>query len=110
MLQCNETVTIVRLIGGKDYETEVITGCSWYDKRIASLGDKGVQMAPTYKVRIPSDRLPKNMPNIGDYIVRGRVPDAIGCIKDLQGYHYGKIMTVGDNRRGNLPHVLVVAG
>lgn len=104
MLMCDEIITLVRP-DGMHYKSEVVSGVSWYDKAVVALQDRGLAASRVTKIRIPADRLPKMLPKTGDLVVRGKGPDNISGLKDLDGYIYAKVMEVSDNRRGGLPHM-----
>jgi hypothetical protein len=48
------------------------------------------------------------MPKVGDILILGEVATALETPADLASYRHVKIMAVGDNRRGRIPHLLVV--
>lgn len=109
MMLCTETITLVRLVKGlKDdtYVCRVISGASWYAKAVVQLESKGLTAANSVKIRIPANLLPDMTPKTGDYAVRGAVTD-ITSLKDLNGMEFVKLLTVGDNRRGQFPHWVV---
>lgn len=113
MLCCNETITIVRHATDRDsdrYTCEVIVGASWYGKRgdhqNASSGS-GEAPHKEYAVRIPAALVPSELPQEGDIIVRGILPEYTGK-KCLSRREWFRISIVGDNRRGRfLPHLVV---
>lgn len=110
MLACNETVTVVRY--DDDAEAYIATefvGVSWFDKTQVKLEDKGLVFANAVKVRIPADVLgDKELPSVGDHVFLGAPDGEITTPAQLAAYHPRKIMAVGDNRRGGLPHVVVI--
>lgn len=107
MLECNETITFVRLIKGKTSDTytcTVVNGASWYEKRITALQDNGLASATEVKVRIPTPNMPSDfIPLVGDFVCRGTV-ESIAKQADLQAYTHFRVLAVGDNRRGHLSH------
>lgn len=111
MLLCNETVTLVRhdrTRTGDSFACTAIVGVSWYAKATvkppSQMGANGVELANTFKVRIPEANLPEGAAlRTGDYLVRG-VVGSVERLADLKDREYFKIMTVGDNRRGRLRH------
>ena len=108
MLACNETITIIRC-NGESYTTVVINGVSWYDKIQAKLESTGMTYANEVKIRIPTASLPDKLPEVGDLVIKGVIPDIPTVPADIAPYKPRKIMAVGDNRRGRIPHVAVTA-
>ena len=86
----------------------VIVGVSWFAKFTivpsVRMGDNGLTAENVVKVRIPAENMPPDaLPQNGDYLVRG-VLASVASSDDLKPYEHFKVMTVGDNRRGNLKH------
>lgn len=111
MLACDKTVTLVRLNeSGEGYSCMTIAGVSWYGKTVVAVQDRGLTAADEVKVRIPVDSLPEGvMPATGDFIVLGAVA-SVAKQSELDAHTHAKVLGVGDNRRGRLPHVAVIAG
>lgn len=112
MLACNETVTLVRC-DGEVYATCQIIGASWYDKTQVVQATNGLQYANIAKLRIPADvadELPM-LPEVGDHVIHGALApgERIATAADLNRYHPRRVVTVGDNMRGRLPHLAVIA-
>lgn len=111
MLMCNETVTLVKC-DGEEYVTTVYEGVSWFDKTQIKLENTGMVYANAVKIRIPDESMPAGalLPEVGDSVVRGTIPEGAVLLtpKDLAAYHPRKVMAVGDNRRGRLPHMVVI--
>lgn len=107
MLACDKTVTLVKC-DGEAYSTTVIKGVSWFDKVQVKLEGAGLAFANATKVRIPDANIPTAMPKVGDILILGEVATALETPADLASYRHVKIMAVGDNRRGRIPHLLVV--
>ena len=108
MLQCSDTITIIRC-SGDSYTSTVIRGVSWYDKTQIKQESTGMTYANVVKIRIPEDVLPDTPPNVGDLVIRGTMAAAPTSPADIAPYKPRKIMAVGDNLRGGLPHVAVIA-
>ncbi len=109
MLGCNETVTVVKC-DGEAYTATVFEGVSWFDKTQVKTENSGLVFANAVRVRIPADAQEgKPLPAVGDHIIRGGLPEGtvIRTPAELAAYHPRKVMAVGDNRRGGLPHVTV---
>lgn len=107
MLMCDETVTLVHL-ADEAYTMAVIRGVSWYAKAKLALEGKGLTAAHVVTVRIPAENLPPGaVLRGGDHLLRGEAAGPIGTPADLAKYEGMKILTVGDNRRGGLPHWVV---
>ena len=111
MLACTETITLVQQEEGVEsdtYRCTVIDGVSWYDRAKAVLQEHGLTAMRETKIRIPESVLPPGVfPQEGNFIVRGEVSE-ITQITGLADYVSIRVMAVGDNRRGRLPHVLVI--
>lgn len=107
MLGCNQTITVVR------YENEVYTktvlrGVSWCGKLKVSVEERGLAGASLFTVRIPSNVLPDGyFPKVGDALALGEIRREITGPADLEPWTHFKALAVGDNRRGNLGHVVV---
>ncbi len=112
MLACTETVTFVRLVKGVDtdtYTVTAVTGASWFNKTRIKTENTGVVYDNAVQIRIPADALPASfLPAVGDYVVRGAVTGTISKRADIEAYAPRKVVAVGDNRRGGLPHVAVI--
>jgi len=99
-----------------------ISGVNWYGGQAVTVGDKGLQSASVYKVRIPGDSAPSNKsfvtPDVykataaaaleaiwtlqgGDVIARGLIDTADP--KNIASEHF-TVIGWADNRRGGLPH------
>lgn len=109
MLACNETVTLIHC-DGENYTTTTVDDVSWYDKTQIKVEGAGLVFSNAVMVRIPAASAPDPLPVVGDQIIKGSLP--VGKIierpADIAPYHPRKIMTVGDNRRGRLTHVVVI--
>ena len=108
MLQCSDTITVIRC-DGERYTTTVIRGVSWYDKTQIKQESTGMAYANVVKIRIPEDVLPDALPNVGDLVIRGTMAANPISPVDIAPYKPRKIMAVSDNLRGGLPHVAVMA-
>lgn len=108
MLGCTETVTVVHC-DGELYTASVFQGASWFDKTQVRTEDKGLVFANAVKVRIPAESIgTAALPRVGDHILRGALTDAVNTPADLAKHGARKILAVGDNRRGQLAHVVVI--
>lgn len=108
MFACDEVITLIKC-DGEDYSTFEIKGVSWYDKVQIGLVGNGFASANTTKIRIPASVIGAGfvMPSAGDHIVRGCVTTPIERPADMKPYNPRRVMRVGDNRRGGLPHIVV---
>lgn len=108
---CDETVMLVKC-DGEEYTTYAIDGASWFDKTQVKLENTGLVFANAVKVRIPAEALSEDMPmpEEGDHIFHGALPEGVSLRTpaELAAYNPRKVMAVGDNRRGGLPHVVVI--
>ncbi len=110
MLYANETITLIKC-DGENYTTNLLVGVSWFDKTKVAMEGPGLAFANVTTIRIPPACLPSGVsPEVGDQVVRGQLPPELTLEKpaDLLPYHPRKVMSVGDNRRGGLPHWAVV--
>ena len=135
MKLCNDTITVFNKRidasnGWNVYIPTVISGVSWYGSVVSGLGDKGLNAANRYTVRIPTDAdfggkyyvVPAEYSaqtlvtgtftlDTGDIIVKGSVTDDTLKPADLKANYSDcmVIMGVTDNRRApNAPHWKVV--
>ena len=134
MKLCNDTITVVNKkwdaeAGYDVYYPTVISGVSWYGEIVSNVGDKGLNAANRFTVRIPADAdfggktyvdpiTYENTGNVtevftlsnGDRMVKG-VIETVTKPADLDNSHYDcmTILGVTDNRRApNAPHFKVV--
>lgn len=106
MLGCNVPVTLVRHIGDKDgdrYECVPVSDVSWFRKEIIAISAEGAKPVNTCVCRIPVSSL-NIAPETGDYLVHGSVQGVNRAPQDFGTLDYMQITSVGDNRRGGLPH------
>ena len=111
MLACTDAVTLVKC-DGETYTATVIDGVSWYDKTQVRAEGTGLVFSNAVKVRIPAAVIPANapLPEVGDHLIHGKLPLGFTMERpaDLAPFHPRKVMAVADNRRGGLPHVVVI--
>ena len=105
MLMAEETVTIYHKTYDPQSRQDRWTGtqypnASWYGKQAVSVGDKGLQSADLYSVRIRTEEALPLSP--GDIVVRGAVSVPISQAVEITGrYPETFVVTaVHDNRRG----------
>lgn len=103
MLGADRTVTVVHYDGG-EYQCSIIEDVSVHQELKHIVSDKGVVAQMVATVRIPEDVLPKRLPEAGDFVVFDRV-EGIADRRDIEMYGHTKVIGVGDNRRGGLPHI-----
>lgn len=103
MLACTETVTLVKHYkeDADRYVCYVLKQASWFAKTVIVTSGEGAKPANTFDVRIFG--VVPTIPAPGDYVVKGTVED-VTKPADLKGREYFRITSVGDNRRGMLPH------
>lgn len=107
MLGCDKTVTVVRY-AGEAYTKTILRGVSWHGKLKVALEARGLTGASLFTVRIPSITLPDGFyPQVGDVLVLGEVRQEVTRPTDLEPWPHFKALAVGDNRRGELAHVVV---
>lgn len=109
MLNCDVTITLVKF-NGTAYSCTAVDGVSWFDKTQIKTENAGLVFANVTKIRIPSGKVPAVLPEVGDHVFKGTLTTGVTISKpsDLAAHNPRKIMSVGDNRRGNLPHVMVI--
>lgn len=107
ILACDEAVTYIAHSGAENadgYAMTLIDGASWYAKRIYSPGD-GAAVSTETIVRVPEENVPQGLRfSTGDYIARGDRTGSAFDPKLLQDPECFQITSIGDNRRGALPH------
>ena len=104
MIACDQTITLVHHIAeenGDAYSCTVLDGASWYSKTVITTSGDGAKPANTYEVRVFGTANISPVP--GDYVVKGIVK-SVTKPADLKAVEYFRITSVGDNRRGSLPH------
>lgn len=104
MIACTETITLIQHTTDTDkdlYTCEVVTASSWYAKTVISTSGDGAKPANSFEVRVFGPM--KLAPRVGDYVARG-VAAEITKPADLKGVEHFRITSVGDNRRGGMPH------
>ena len=104
MIACTETVTIIhhnKNIDNDTYTCTVLNNASWFKKTTISTSAEGAKPSNTYECRIMgADNLPAAK---GDYIALG-VVESINKPSELKEIDHFRITSIGDNRRGLLPH------
>lgn len=111
MLACTETITIVQLdydvATDRDvYKSWIVSGVSWFSKLVVGLDGKGLAGKSAFKVRIP---VSVDLPTVikpGNIIVHGNA-GAVQKSGDYEGMEFFTVLSVGDNRRGGVPHWVV---
>ena len=126
---CTDTITVFNKRvsdGSYVYYPTVIGDVSWYGRVITSVGDKGLNAANTYTIRVPIEAdfgqktyvnpieykkalSPDNIFTFdnGDVIVKGSAAVAPMTLAELKAayYEYCTVLSVTDNRRApNAPH------
>ena len=104
MLMCDQTVTLVHHVKGKDgdtYTCSTYDGASWFAKQTISTSADGAKPANSYEVRIMTrEDISLDM---GDYVALGAVEN-ITAPSDLAKHEHFRVTAIGDNRRGWLSH------
>ena len=108
MLACDQTVTFVRC-DGESYTLTPVSGVSWYDKTRIQTDGFGLVFGNSVMIRIPSEVVPKELPKTGDQVILGTLETVPKTPAELAPFHPRRVMSVGDNRRGSRPHVVVAA-
>ncbi len=107
---CDESVTLIRHIrdiDGDRYEPVILRGVSWYGKLRISPSESGAAAVNEITVRVPKEVMPEGIaPEVGDYLAREEIDsnteldfEKVSALKELF-----EVLSVGDNRRGHLPH------
>lgn len=104
LVGCTETITLIHHIEGDDdiYQCYTAVRASWHQKTTIATSADGAKPVNTYDVRIFGDFFGV-IPSLGDYVVKGIVL-GIETPRDLKNEVYFRITSIGDNRRGGLPH------
>lgn len=131
MVSCTQTVTLYnKYIENRQerWQRTVIDGVSWFGKERTSVSAEGSTSADTAIIRIPESSLADYVPypqwmvaredwtlRNGDVLVNGAID-----IEVLRGESISKVLaeteqtvtvgSIGDNRRGPLPHIRVSGG
>ena len=104
MLACTETVTIIHHLKNIDsdvYTCTVFNNASWFKKTTISTSGEGAKPSNSYECRIfGADLSPAS---VGDFVALGTV-ESINKPSELKGIDHFRITSIGDNRRGFLPH------
>lgn len=109
MLGCDKTVTLLMLDRDDVYHMWEVKGVSVYRQVKSSVQERGMVFASEARVRIPVEVMPEDCtPAVGDTLVFARLDAAPRVPSDLKGLPTATVVHVGDNRRGRLPHWLVV--
>lgn len=104
MIACDQTITFIKHITETDsdtYNCVTVAGASWYAKTVITTSGDGAKPANTYEVRVFGNA--DISPAPGDYVARGIV-ESIKKPSELKAIEHFRITSVGDNRRGSLPH------
>lgn len=104
MIACDQTITLIRHNLDTDTDTytcKTVDNASWYAKTIITTSGDGAKPSNTYEVRIMGAA--DISPAPGDYVALGAV-ESVTRPSDLKGIEHFRITSVGDNRRGGLPH------
>ena len=104
MLECNNVVTIIhhnKDVDGDSYTCTTMGNASWFKKTSIVTAADGARPSNTYDVRIMTDEYVYI--SHGDYVALGIVLD-IQKVSDLKNTDHFRITSIGDNRRGRLPH------
>lgn len=93
----------------ESYRRVVLAGCSWFEKSIAAVADKSLEIKAMVVVRVPLEIAPEDFsPHPGDLLVRGECTEELGgaltAAKLKRKTGAVSVQTVRDNRRGKSPH------
>lgn len=115
MLECNKTVTLIhhiKTVDGDVYECIPVSRASWFRKTTISTSGDGAKPSNSFECRIMVDEagipsfesvINEFTPALGDHVAFGIV-SGIEKPSDLKNLDCFRITSVGDNRRGALPH------
>ncbi len=94
-----------------EWTRTVVRGVHVHVDHKVTIGEKGLNSANLYKIRIPHDAGVEGelQVNDGDYIVIGEGPESITAPADLQkaGIRHCKILSWSDNSDSTQPHIRV---
>lgn len=115
MLECDKTVTLIHHEKGVDGDTYLcipVSSASWFQKTTISTSGDGAKPSNSYECRIMTNDegipifesvINEFIPSLGDYVALG-VVSGIMKPSDLKNIVCFRITSIGDNRRGFLPH------
>lgn len=115
MLECNKTVTLIhheKSVDGDVYLCIPVDRASWFQKTTITTSGDGAKPVNTFECRIMVDHslnpiyksvINEFEPAHGDHVALG-VVSGIEKPSDLKGLDCFRITSIGDNRRGALPH------
>lgn len=116
MIGCYNTVTLIhhiKTVDGDVYECIPVSRASWFRKTTISTSGDGAKPSNSFECRILVDgegipcfesvKSNEFTPALGDHIAFGIV-SGIEKPSDLKNLDCFRITSIGDNRRGGLPH------
>lgn len=116
MLECNKVVTLIHhieTVDGDEYLCIPVSRASWFRKTTISTSGDGAKPANSFECRIMVDDAGNPVfesvttneftPSLGDHVAFGIV-SGIAKPSDLKKIESFRITSIGDNRRGALPH------
>jgi len=108
LLACIETITVLQLdydatLDKDVYKSWIVRDVSWFSKLIVGLDGKGLTGKSEFRVRIPSSIALPTTIQPGDIIVRGNA-GIVQKAADFKDREHFTVLSVGDNRRGSIPH------
>lgn len=130
-MSCTQTVTLYnKYITNRQecWQRTVVEGVSWFGKQRVSIAAEGSSAADMAVIRIPVDSLADYLPRplwvinrkgwtlrAGDVIVKGILDTDIAPGESISkvlaaAEQTVTIESIGDNRRGGLPHIRVSGG
>ncbi len=114
MRLAKETVTCYLQQPDETYARQVVEDVSWFDRSIATVSDKTLEIAGMVSIRIPVGNAPEGFQiRPDDMVVKGICEAEIGVdttTSKLKYQHGGvTVKAVHDNRRGRCPHWKVEA-
>lgn len=95
-------ITIYHLVDDENVEIKHFNNVYFRHNKKANVIDKGIERASTGSVVIPTDE--DIGINIDDIVVDGIVNDEYNYRTLASTYHLYKVLSVDDNRKGNLKH------
>lgn len=95
------TITIYHLVN--DVATRQVYNTVYFrHNKKANVIDKGIERASSGTIIIPTTDV-LNI-SIGDIVIEGEVTDNYNYRNLVQNYHPYKVLSIDDNRKGNLQH------
>ena len=101
-------ITVYHTINDENYTRQYYDKVYFRHNKKTNLIDKGLQEGSTGSITIPTTE--KLDISTNDYVVEGIVEDEFDLSKLQEKYQVFKVVSVDDNRKGNLQHYKIGVG